>query len=268
MYNLINNINIFSFKIQKISKIFHTYLFNIGCFFFPSIFKQIKFISKEEIYINKQFEQLNKFISSKSDIINTNIDKQIYNNIENPESELINKWKSNIIFESTPHAYIIMYYDLQKRAFIYYTNDSIPYNILNSVAAKYVTQFYCVDFFVDSKINYTSQLQKIIEEKEEKEEEKHDKHKQKSNFINSGPFLKKKHKGTQEKIETEKIELIFNKFISNGKTYDFSILQKTNKQNSILNNFKSVFIDNFDQEHQLQNNVLSYKEFKLKQSHN
>ena len=275
MYNLINNIHIFSFKLRKLSGTFYTYLFNIGCFYFPSIFKQIKFMTKEEIYINKHFDKLNQFISSEPNLINNNISKQIYNNIENPGSELIDKWKSNIIFENTPNGYIIMFYDLQKRAFIYYTNDSIPYTILNCVAAKYVTQFYCIDFFIDSKIKYISQIQKNIEEKEEEKEKEKEKEKDKEkdkenkNYITNGPFLKKKNKTSKIKEinkETEKKELNFNKFIYKGKTYDFSILQKITKTSSNINNFQSIFTDQFDQEHQLQNKVLSYNEFKLQRN--
>ena len=271
MFNLINKIHLFSFKIQKYSNNLYTYFFNIGCFFFPSIFKQIKYLTKEEIYINRQFDQLNQFILSKPNLINNNIDKQIYNDIENPDSKLINKWKSNIIFENTPNGYIIMFYDLQTRAFIYYTNESIPYKILNCVAAKYVTQFYCIDFFNDSKINYTSQLQKIIDEKEKiKEKEENNKRTQKSNVIANGPFLKKKEKikktNKNTDKDTEQKNILFNKFISHGKTYDFSILQKTPKNKSNINNFKSIFMEHFDQEHQLQNKVLSYNEFKLQRN--
>lgn len=268
MFNLINKFHFFSFKIIKFSNTLYTYLFNIGSLFFPSIFKQIKYMTKEEIYINKYFNKLNQFISSKPNLINNNIDKQIYNDVDNPDSNLINKWKSNIIFENTPNGFVIMFYDLQKKAFIYYTNDSISYNILNCVASKYVTQYYCIDFFNDSKINYISQIHQIIDDKEkEKEQEENNKCKQKTNIIN-GPFLKKKeNKEKKEKKELDKNsqeqKKRLNKFISNGKTYDFSALQKIHKNHTKLNNFNSTFTNLFDQEHKLQTNVLSYNEYKL-----
>ena len=62
------------------------------------------------------------------------------------------KWKKKILIESTPRGNIIMFYDVYKNGFSYYSDqNSIPYSLLNTVAMKYVRIFLCRDLFIDDK---------------------------------------------------------------------------------------------------------------------
>lgn len=73
------------------------------------------------------------------------------------------EWRTRILFETTPRGNIIMFYDAYKQGFSYYCDSNcIPYNILNAIAMKYVTTFYCRDFFVDNKVIEYLPLTSII----------------------------------------------------------------------------------------------------------
>lgn len=90
---------------------------------------------------------------------NSNIDatvrdpKQLAEALKEEGNEYEKKWRSQILIENTPRGNVIMFYDLYKRAFSYYCDNSvIPYDIMNAVAMKYVMVFRCRDFFIDSQI--------------------------------------------------------------------------------------------------------------------
>ena len=62
-------------------------------------------------------------------------------------------WKKRILYQSIQRKdgqiVNLMYYDLFKQGFGYYSNDSVvSYKILNAMAMKYVIVFF-VDFFMD-----------------------------------------------------------------------------------------------------------------------
>lgn len=88
-----------------------------------------------------------------------NIDSIVYNKntfhqvLTDPENHLEKSWKARLLIESTPLGNIVMYYDIFKQGFAYYSDQPIvPYDILNSVAMKYVARFSCLDFFMDENI--------------------------------------------------------------------------------------------------------------------
>lgn len=64
------------------------------------------------------------------------------------ESEEV--WKTRVLFEYIPSrgSSLIMYYDVYREGFAYYCDlQSIPYDVLNEIARKYVVLFDCVRFF-------------------------------------------------------------------------------------------------------------------------
>ncbi len=88
--------------------------------------------------------------------MNENIEKEFYNKKEyntimkEDNNELEVAWKTRILYENTPKGPIFMHYDAYKQGFSYYADQtSIPFNILNAVAMKYVCRFYCRDFYYD-----------------------------------------------------------------------------------------------------------------------
>ena len=57
--------------------------------------------------------------------------------------------KTNFILEKTPMGNVIMYYNHERSSFEYYTDNIIPYRILDTVARKYVLTYDCCELYVD-----------------------------------------------------------------------------------------------------------------------
>jgi len=114
------------------------------------------FIDPDLEYYNRK---KNRFIDTFKDSVikyNLNIEPIFYEKREleelmkNTLNYLERHWKSKVLIETTPRGNIIMFYNPYKLGFSYYSDSTgIPYPILNAVAMKYVTVFYCRDFFVD-----------------------------------------------------------------------------------------------------------------------
>ena len=227
---------------------------------------KIKHVSMSDIsteYINNKKKQFLKTYHLINTDLNCNIDKTFYLKekykeiIMEPNNRLELTWKTKILLENTPRGNIIMLYDPYKQGFAYYSNSqSIPYDILNSVAMKFVTTYYCRDFFVDDEItpeNNTSPFIKLYiqDSNLNKKKEKNTK----SHFVKLKQNKKKQNIDTSEKIYNR------NKFICLGKINNFSFITPKEIQNS-LNGFHSKFLDNLTSETRLQKQVLNYKDFK------
>jgi len=112
----------------------------------------------------------------------SNIDSLIYNKkafhqvLMDSDNELEKSWRSRILMESTPLGNIVMFYDIFKQGFSYYCDQPVvPYDMLNSVAMKYVERFSCMDFFMDEYVlgdRGSSPLKVVFIEDDEKKEEK------------------------------------------------------------------------------------------------
>lgn len=170
-----------------------------------------------------------------------------------------------------------MYYDAYKQGFVYYSDtNGLPYTVLNVVAMKYVTTFFCRDFFVDNEVLSNDQESKMIpiyyrEPVKVKEVTAN------NNEINKnrGPFAKLKNynkpvKNTDKQTNKEKSEskeekpveeYVRNKFIYLGKMMNFQFMKKEKKV-SHLNGFKTSLLDGVVSETQLQKQVLNYKDYK------
>jgi hypothetical protein len=61
--------------------------------------------------------------------------------------ESIDSLKSSIVMENTPQGNVIMYWDNNKEAFIYYSDASMPYRFLEVVGRKYVIMNQCTDIY-------------------------------------------------------------------------------------------------------------------------
>ena len=128
----------------------------------------------------------------------------------NQENNYIEReWKTRILIDSSPRGNIIMYYDVYKQGFAYYSDqNSIPYCILNAVAMKYVLMFKCRDFYMNTNClpkDFVSPLAKIFHDDDKKTNdvtdiESNDKT-NKSIDISKGPFAKLKNYRLEEKKE-------------------------------------------------------------------
>jgi len=110
----------------------------------------------------------------------SNIDSLVYNKkafhqvLMDSDNELEKSWRSRILMESTPIGNIVMFYDIFKQGFSYYCDQPVvPYDMLNSVAMKYVARFSCMDFFMDEYVlgdRYCSPLKVVFIEDDSKTE--------------------------------------------------------------------------------------------------
>ncbi len=300
------------FDILRISNIpeYNTVLTIVGCYFLIFILsyyennlflknnaidttnipnKNIVKLSPEKEFFNKEFKFFEKIFEEKEGFDpNENVDEEFYNMelyketiaIENSDFE--KKWKSKLLNVSTPRGNISMYYDVYKMGFAYFSESSfIPYEILNSLAMKYVRVFRCRDLFMDNKItplNYESPLIKLrkTEEQKEKEQKNADIRPIDKEILKKGPFAKLKNYKLEENPNKRKLDdmkepekirtnpnLLYNVnlFINMGKHANFSVIQRVPKT-KIFVGTKSKFSDLFDGEHSVQTETMNYKAFK------
>jgi len=268
----------FYFILYKITIL---YRYILLCFFGKTIEKPVTITTLSKDYFEIQKNNfLNTYKLEKD--FNENIDKCFYNKtklniiLTEENNELEKKWKTKILFETSPRGNIIMYYDAFKQGFAYYCDQtSIPYKLLNAVAMKYVRIYRCRDFFVDNLETPEENPSPLLDSQEKKEEKKEEKTKKspfatfKSYNTIANKVVKKDEKITNKdaKKEDEKI-YIRNKFICLGKICNFYILQSdpTKKKGKRLVNFKSNLIDSMKTS-ELQTPAMSYSDFKkLKQT--
>jgi hypothetical protein len=295
--NFNSNKNINTSSIYFLFKRFY-FNFLLICLQLYYLFVPRPFIKKKETildasskYIEKQKSQfLSKFSLPIIDELSSNIDDVFYSKpdfqelILSLDNLLEKKWKTRMLFESTPRGNIMMYYDAYKLGFAYLSDSTgIPYPILNAVAMKYVTVYRCFDFFMDDEMTPPDKPSKMIkihfhEEKKESAQIKQNDVAIDTKFpkplkIDNSAFAKfknysKKTENTNVNSGEKKKEYVRNKFISLGKLINIEFTQPVNVKNSrysSLNGFHSKLLDNLDSETTLQKQVLSYKDFKKKQ---
>jgi hypothetical protein len=247
-----------------------------------------KYILKIKTNFMKEIED-----EKKKDLYNMNVDavfylKNDYNiSLLDSNNEIEKKWKKRILFEYTPRGNIMMFYDSYKQGFAYYSDiNSIPYNLLNTIAMKYVLLYRCLDFFIDNEIlcgENESPLIKIycLDEKQEKKDNTNDsgvKNKtdvknasEFQNLLKDAPFIKYKKNlipeltqlvnknASPHKVQKEYIR---NRFICLGKIGNFQFLNNETKKKKNPVGFSSSLLDNLKGETNLQKDVLNYKDYK------
>ena len=176
--------------------------------------------------------------------------------------ERLNKLNGCFTMEHTPQGNVIMTYDLSKNSFKYYSDNTIPYRYLETVARKYIKQFDCRPIFVDmeEEIKLAEEKWSLEREKEEKEKVERERLKQEQ-IKNKNPVEEKKNvfakfksynkeaksgkvnsvappknsipnQSINEKQANEKILLKekANRYTYEGKMVNFSFLKKVNKK--------------------------------------
>lgn len=194
-----------------------------------------KYVNEIKINFLKSYE--NKTIEWNDNIYELVNVRDYFNMKQNKKME--NKWKSRIIFETTPRGNILMKYDTDKEAFVYNVDYSgIPYKVLNAVAMKYVQMFRCRDFFVDENVipeGFSSPF--IANRKAVDEIEKN----RKVSFVNeltnatyenleNSPFANLKSRVStvynDKQKKTERVSKSQNRFICQGKILNYDFLQR------------------------------------------
>jgi hypothetical protein len=101
--------------------------------------------------------------------------------------------------ENTPLGNVLMYWDHDKEVFVYYSDLTIPYRMLESVARKYAITFRCKSIYIDMEEELERAKAKIEEakkrqeeeEKQEQEEEEQQEEKRKTNQTSGNKEEKK-----------------------------------------------------------------------------
>lgn len=240
---------------------------------------------------NPRFKSFSNLETKNSNIENYYYKKDEYNNvlkdINNIQESL---WKSRILTYTIRDKQVFMYYDPYKMGFTYYCSESLPYDLLNIIAMKYVRIFHCYDFFMDNKKTYFEDTETTSENSENeglvvditnehKIVEENNKPTclyrlhyieldKKNKPITKGPFAKLKKnninttmdktnndndKNNGKQIQSITIPRCKNKFIHGGNLYNFEILKKDKTESG----FRSPVIDNMK--------GFSYKDFKALQ---
>lgn len=147
----------------------------------------------EIILINKQMDELKnqckdeiltKALHNEMEILKTKL-VQLESMIDEEElkkkarqfiiDEQLKKYKKNFIIENTPLGNVLMFYNHQKLTFDYYSDVTIPYRFLETVARKYVIIYKYRPLYIDMEEelkNFEHKLEQIEKEKEVKENEK------------------------------------------------------------------------------------------------
>ena len=85
--------------------------------------------------------------------------------------ERLDELKCAILMETTPLGNVILYYDNNREVFTYYSDSTIPYRFLETVARKYVVLHNCKSIFVDMEEEIKNAEKKLQEKKEQKKKE-------------------------------------------------------------------------------------------------
>jgi hypothetical protein len=182
-------------------------MFSISLFFIfykRPILKQ----TKKRTFLTKEESEKKKFNDwFYLDTVNSNIEPNLYleetwKKMDIHSQETI--WKTRILYDFGLKGNIIMFYDLYRQAFAYYSDTHISYPILNICAMKYVRIFSCRDFFIDTLYlpkDFISPFL-LLKEQEEKLELEMKKNKKKNLGVHfdSSAFVSKKN---SSKIETK-----------------------------------------------------------------
>jgi hypothetical protein len=238
--------------------------------------KPVTVLSQLDDYIKLNTSRfLRTYQTNKSGGLNSNMNEEFYSKdayqsiIKTENNRLEQEWKRRLMFENTPRGNVIMYYDPYKLAFAYYCDtSSMPYNLLNAVAMKYVLSFHCMHLFVDNEVTPADGASPLIScliadaptEKSKKKENVG------GIDMKNAPFakFKKAVPNTGNKDADKKPVIIYNhnKFVCVGKIVNFSFIRKVSKAVNTINGFQSKLLNNLAAETTLQSQVMSYKDFK------
>jgi hypothetical protein len=215
----------------------------------------IKIVSTIQILEKHYKKYLDIFRNQSYDAANENIDEFMYNYNERKEklTEIGNEWElrwhRRVLIEKYPSELlsiaggknIIMFFDPYTNSFQYYSDEStVPYDILNYIAIKYVVTYRCRDFFIDTIMHpnnsmYNEYLKEEDNALSTKRQAKElnganvfvDSNK-KTSAMNSTAFSKvmdKKMDNVKKENQNKTARLYSNSFTRLGKVADFNILQ-------------------------------------------
>jgi len=106
----------------------------------------------------------------KKEILKTHLDKLI----------------NSILLEKTPTGNVIMFYNNSKESFEYYSDSTVPYRYLETIARKYVVTFKCKNIYIDMNKELKKYEDKCKEKQEKIEENRIIKEKEDTKKLEEG----------------------------------------------------------------------------------
>ena len=234
-----------------------------GCDHLQNVNDFPNYINNLPQYEKYLFIETRKEYARKLDALtNSAIEPELYDAVQYEKllqienSDIENKWKSSILFDFIPGGSVIMFYDIFRHSFAYYSDSVVSSELLNMVALKYVTTFHCKDFFVDTSdlkvdedvYNFQSPLIKVFEEYEKlattapstipayEPNEMNDAQTNRLKKIreNMKTVAKTVNKNSSIAASKKKENIVkhINKFIYMGKIANFSFLKKNDIENT------------------------------------
>jgi len=132
-----------------------------------SLIKQLYISIQNEIDLNK-----NKLLELQED--KTNVDDLREKAKQFIIDEQLKKFNKKYVIEHTPLGNVLMFYNHDKLAFEYYSDLTIPYRYLETVARKYVVTFNYRPLYIDME-EELKEYEKKLQEKETREKLENDK---------------------------------------------------------------------------------------------
>lgn len=158
--------------------------------------------------------------------------------------EMDESFEQDLILTSTPDGDVYMRYSKEDEGFEYWTDKTIAYRYLESVARNYVTTFKCKNLYVDRMALLQEKLKKIREDiKRNKEAMESDMNadsedeKEEDVFVNLKSYNKTTNDNTQ-KTKITRSDIVCdkaNKYIKKGNLKDAEFI-KSNRNNVSSNN--------------------------------
>jgi hypothetical protein len=136
--------------------------------------KDIVVMKRRLLYYEKEGIQDSDRIQEKIDVLEKEVEEEPNEDTmkESVLEKRKEKLKHSILIEKTPLGNVIMYYNDKKETFSYYSDNTIPYRFLETVARRYVTMFHCKYLYVDMEEELLEAQKKRDEKKTKEEEEK------------------------------------------------------------------------------------------------
>ena len=224
-----------------------------------------KFDKQYEFKYMEEFKNSNKtyvFTSDERMLIKTTVKELNLKNIDNKnlvellkdaEQIVVNKKVEGLfnsyIFELTPLGNVIMRYNSKSETFDYFSDNAIPYRILETISRKYVLRNNCLPLYVDMEQSLKESGEKARER--EKEIKEKDKEKEKSSNKTKNVFASFKsynkqsisnniqnippqRNGSNVRVENKDTITIIkeeaNRYSHQGKIINFNFLKKIDKK--------------------------------------
>ena len=141
--------------------------------------------------------------------------------------------ENNYIMGNTPDGNVIMSWNNYKESFQYWSDSSIKFDYLETIARKYVKSYYCKNIYICRKKELEKQKEKI-KEKDENEKMKDEDKKEDDNdvFAKLKTNLEKKYENKKKMLENL-APMNGNKFSKIGKLNDCPVFKKIEVKNRI-----------------------------------